>query len=255
MKKVTVLQIEDRHQPLQDFLLSCTAEQSRALGLQYKFMSSGMADVPPYWWKVFHCLELLRCKDDAPDGVLWLDSDATLGRRDPRELLVDKKVAMWISPDAKPLYHSPFCAGTFLVRNNARGLAIMQYWASLFKRNEWDNTSGRWTTKGTWAGDNYEQGSFIVNILNRSPYRRWIRILPSYVLNETTWWNPHPRCVCIHLPGEYKPQTTRVFLERMWPSIGMEAFTEAPQTTTSVFSVVLMVALLIGLFFVIKRKD
>lgn len=257
-KVVCVLQIEDRHQPLQDFLLSCTAERSKTLGLQYKFFGHGMPDIPPYWWKVFRCLELLQLEDDVLDGVLWLDSDATLGRQDPRELLLGKGVAMWISPDAKPLYHSPFCAGTFLVRKNSEGIAIMQYWASLFNKKEWekDNTSGRWTTKGEWAGENYEQGSFVTKILNKEPYRRWIRSLPSYVLNETAWWNPHPQCVCIHLPGDYRPQTTRVLLERIWPVIEIEAYTETPpQTITPVFSLIFLVTLLVGLFFVIKRKD
>ena len=84
---VTVVQMEDRDQPLRNFLLAYNRLDAARRGMRYVHRTTGYDALPPYWWKVRLLNELLNDKEIQGDSLwLWLDSDAYLGPRDPRSV-------------------------------------------------------------------------------------------------------------------------------------------------------------------------
>lgn len=134
--RCVVLQIEDRDLPMQRLLLELNRFQSHEFGFEHDWRRAGPLDVPPYWWKVFALRDLLEQRPEV-DLVLWMDSDAFLPhyrRRNPVALARgDPTASFWLSPDAPPLHRASFCAGAFLVRNDARGRAVCRRWADLYR--------------------------------------------------------------------------------------------------------------------------
>jgi hypothetical protein len=51
--------------------------------------------------------------------------------------------------------------------NTPIGRDIMEKWISNYSKDKWDNDPEKntWSTSGTWSGSNYEQGSFVENVL------------------------------------------------------------------------------------------
>ena len=216
--RVTVLQIENRrNMPLQNlFLAHNRLRCSQEKGLEYVFYDRAPDDgieatVPPYWWKVWAIRRMLLRDDHDTDAILWMDSDAYLGPADPRGLLrADRSSSMWISPDTPPLHHSLFCAGAFLVRNNAQGRAIFDRWWSLYQPDMWhrdEGPDGRWRCDGPWAGPAYEQGAFVDHILQQTEYQKHIRVMPYYVFSACNWWCPCANTIVVHLSGPYRSQS------------------------------------------------
>lgn len=194
-----VLQMEDRKNSEIETLMSYTRKKTLEYGGHYFFLES-FSELPPYWRKVFG-LRFLMKKFPNTKLFMWVDSDAYIVNN-PLKFLDDKKYSMWISPDA-PVYTSPFCAGVFIVRNDKKGQQIMNEWTSYFKSETWNFSDGRWSTNGDWAGETYEQGSFIKNILPRSE-ELGIKKMPYYVLNEVNCREPNQETSAIHLAGSYK---------------------------------------------------
>lgn len=206
--RVLVLQIEDRHEPLRDLLLAYNAFRAAERGLAYELDRSAGAtlDHPPYWRKVFAMRDRLRTAHDDLDAILWLDSDAFLGPRDPRTLLAqDPQHSMWISVDNFP-YTASFCAGAFLVRNDAEGRRLLEAWCGLYRPEQWTKRAdGRWQCSAfmvcmAFAGPAYEQGSFTDHLLHDPRVRR----LPAHVLNAVRWSSPPDDTVAVHLAGAFR---------------------------------------------------
>ena len=138
-----------------------------------------------------------------------IDSDAVLMDRPQRliELLGDKDFLM--SPDP-PVWGASFNAGVWVVRNTVRGREIMSRWASLYRASEWrQNASGSWDCSVnhnqntcTWAGENYEQGAFIQNILPIFAYS--MQIVPQTVLNGIFTKELDDGVVVYHFMGHFK---------------------------------------------------
>lgn len=194
-----VLQMEDRKQSELETLMSYTSKKTLEYGGQYFFLES-FSELPPYWRKVFG-LQFLMKKFPKTKLFMWVDSDAYLVNN-PLKFIDDKEYSMWISPDA-PRYSSPFCAGVFIVRNDKNGQQIIKEWTSYYKSEDWKFSDGKWSTNGVWAGETYEQGSFIKNLLPRSEELR-IKKMPYHVFSEVNCREPNQETSAIHLAGSYK---------------------------------------------------
>jgi hypothetical protein len=62
-----------------------------------------------------------------------------------------------------------------MVRNDAKGLEIMNSWLESYKDTEWVKNGNSWETSGPFGGINYEQGSFIQRV-----YPRYIKEIEYY---------------------------------------------------------------------------
>ena len=57
----------------------------------------------------------------------------------------------------------------------------MDHWMSSYNPENWSRRNG-WSA-GTYAGPDYEQGSFELNVIYNFRLRPWIKSFPWYVLN------------------------------------------------------------------------
>jgi hypothetical protein len=207
MSKLLVLQIEDR----KDEFLNSLMQKNRLVclqnGIEYMHMKSGPPDVAVYWSKVFELDRIMNSRKDI-DMIMWLDSDAFFAQfqtMNPFMLVkMHPKYVIWISPDAPPKYHAPFCAGAFLIKNDTEGRKLIRYWRDLYNKDRWVLKDGRWSTIGDFAGPDYEQGAFIDYMLKNDSWKNRICTLPYYVFNEVECEFPNPLTISIHLAGHYK---------------------------------------------------
>lgn len=110
---------------------------------------------------------------------------------------------MWISPDVPTKYSAPFCVGSFIIRNNKECRNIIEEWKTYYNPSDWVKVdTNKWKTDKSFAGTEYEQGSFIEKMLHRKELK--ICVLPYYVFNETNVDKPTDDSISIHLAGEYK---------------------------------------------------
>ena len=99
-----------------------------------------------------------------------------------------------------PNWNSRFNAGVWFVLSNHQGRQIMNSWMNLYDSGKWTKeTDGSWKTIGEWAGDTYEQGSFVQTILPR--FNTHIEVLPWQVLQS---FIPLPQSFTLHFAGPEK---------------------------------------------------
>lgn len=139
--------------------------------------SFGPDAYPVYWGKVFAVQAVMAEKDCGT--VFWVDTDAVITTRDVANLeLAMEGKAMLVSTDpfgflasSSVSSNTSFNAGVWGVRNSADGRMLLNLWTSEYNGDKWTKTLGesgitQWTCSGcTWAGVDYEQGSFLQNIL------------------------------------------------------------------------------------------
>jgi hypothetical protein len=216
--KLLVLQIEDRSYPpdhIISIFLAKNRLESQRHHFEYVFENSGDPDLPPWWWKTFRMLELMKERPDV-DIIMWMDSDAffwNFRRNNPLTYAKkDVDTTMWVAPDYPP-QTSPFCAGAFFVRNDARGRELFEAWVRLYDRTRWSRSSdGRWACKGEWAGRDYEQGSLAQIIMPDPAYS--IKSLPPQIMNNIDCVNTHPDCMVVHLFGDHKERLKDVCMPK-----------------------------------------
>ena len=132
-------------------------------GYEHIFVQNGYEDVSPYWRKVFVVKDILN--SNKYRGVLWLDTDAALYNMEiDLNGLVEEGKHFYKSRDATPM-NGGFCAGVWFVLNTPTGKEILSKWGEKYNPAVWRKNNSKWKTNGTWAGSNYEQGSFIENII------------------------------------------------------------------------------------------
>lgn len=158
-----VIQHDDRKlSDIDKGLMNRNKHYCQKWGHEYLYTIDGHEDMPPYWRKVFLVKDALAT--DKYKGVLWLDTDAAIhGMDTDLNSLVEEDKHFYKSPDITPT-NKVFCAGVWFVMNTAIGKEIMAKWAEQYDRKAWTN-NGKWATSGTWAGTNYEQGSFIEKVV------------------------------------------------------------------------------------------
>src|SRR5690606_28431213 len=64
--------------------------------------------------------------------------------------------------------------------------------------------NGKWTTNELWAGEAYEQGSFIKYLLPFYTSTNSIKIMKYYILNNNDCKHLHPDTISVHLAGIFK---------------------------------------------------
>jgi len=171
-------------------------------GHDYIFKKDGYEDKPPYWRKVFLVKEVLE--SGKYRGVLWLDTDAAVYHMDTDlNKLVEEGKHFYKSRDATPT-NAGFCAGVWFVLSTPTGKEIMSKWAEKYNPSAWaknnnkpivssKNKNSPWKTTGTWAGSNYEQGSFIDHII--PAYNNALKDYPDKYLQST---NAHEGAFILH---------------------------------------------------------
>jgi hypothetical protein len=164
MKPLLVLQYDNR--PLDDSyseLIKINKRYCEKHNYEYKFIDT-YYDLPVYWIKVHLLNEIL--KTNVYHGIFWLDTDACIYNPTIKlENLMLENKSFYLSPDNK-LWDSPFNAGVFMVLNTEMGREIIDEWMKCYNDKDWSkDINNKFSTKGKWGGEVYEQGSFVKNIL------------------------------------------------------------------------------------------
>lgn len=266
--KLLILQIENRSDELLKSFIAWNAGIARMMDAEHVFLNISSYKVPQYWWKVFELERIMLTRPDV-DLVLWLDSDAFLNPSadfDQTRRLIDRLAvelpghSMWTSPDAPPRYHSAFCAGAFLVRNDDHGRYIMKTWGSLYNPDRWTQQADQdiWKTLGPFGGPDYEQGAFIDRILAH-PTQYHVCQLPFYVFNETNCIRAHPLCISVHLAGDYKHDLGRTCENALVrrSSLVKEHFGSSPPPSIVIIiaSAVLLVSISLAIMVAMYRRE
>lgn len=207
---IILLQIENRSIPFFKRAMARNYAYCNKFGLEYISLERGRDDVSFYWSKSFEIARILEERTDV-DAVVWMDSDAFVFDMnfDIRRLLQEHSgTGMIVTPNL-PLWpwSSLFNAGVFIVYNNIQGKRIIQKWKSLYDVSAWRKTGRTWACIApgcVYAGELYEDGSFIKHILLNTRYSSDITVIPYHVLQEYDWSNPHPSCFSMHLAADLK---------------------------------------------------
>lgn len=202
---ILLLQIEDRNVDILQTFMDENKKVCNENNIKYVFLKNARDAIPPYWGKVF---ELKRQMDENPEieYFMWLDSDAFFVHFEKdrfQTFLQTYEKYSFIMTDDMPPWNAEFNAGSFIVKNDRFGKQMMDKWMTLYDNTKWEYKNGKWTTDGEWAGENYEQGSFVNHILKDSFYRDHIVVLPYYVLNNISC-DYNKETITAHLSGEYK---------------------------------------------------
>jgi len=158
-------------------------------------------DIPPYWIKVFLVRRVLN--SGKYKGVLWLDTDAVIHNNSLSLFgltrLKSDQYHFYYSPD-NPRWASPFNAGVFLVKNSIIGRQIIETWWNSYNPSVWiyDKELG-WCTDCEWAGSNYEQGSFVEQVM--PVYQQYMCALSNEVLQGI---EASPQAFTLHFAAKLK---------------------------------------------------
>lgn len=209
MLNILVLQIEDRSD---DNFLNENMQLNNKIcqenSIQYKFLYKSQDNVPPYWGKVFEIDKIITDKSNSNiDYIFWIDSDAFFLNFNKNKLIdfLNKysEYSMIITKDPPP-WKMNFNAGSFIVKNDSYSLEIFSYWKSLYNENNWWIEDNKWKTNKPYAGDDYEQGAFASNILTNNQYSTHIKVVPYYILNNTSCTENTDETIITHLAGKHK---------------------------------------------------
>lgn len=206
-KKILVLQIENRNDEFLNLLINENKNICNNNNIEYIFKLTGNNNVPPYWDKVFEIKKIMDSRNDI-EYIYWLDSDAFLINFDINKinsfLHTNDKYSILIAEDMPP-WTSKFNAGAFIIKNNVKGKEIINEWLSYYNSKNWnyDAENNKWKTDSEWAGKDYEQGSFVINILNNAKYVNDIKKYSYEILNNNSCTDNIENTISVHL-ADYK---------------------------------------------------
>ena len=165
-------------------------------------------NMSPYWKKVELVLRYINT--NKYDYVLWLDTDALINTNYNVFILIKKFIGdndIIISNDMPPWQSCEFNAGVWCVRNTKISKIILKEWLSYYDSKSWYKIKDEWycgnnlrRSRCIWAGDKYEQGSFIKYILPK--YRYNIKKVSYKILNNNNY-TENKNCIN-HFAGFYK---------------------------------------------------
>jgi hypothetical protein len=207
-KKILILQIETRTDKVLNLLLNENKNICKNNNIEYLFFKNCYNNAPPYWDKIFEIKKIMDTRNDI-DYIYWLDSDAFLlnynNNNFQKFLHENDKYSILITNDMPP-WTAKFNAGAFIIKNNNIGKEVINKWISYYNPNKWkyDNNVKKWTTQSQWAGDDYEQGSFIKNILEDKNYSEHIKVFPYNILNNNSCIENTENTISVHLAGDHK---------------------------------------------------
>jgi hypothetical protein len=179
--KWIIIQYDDREiKEIYKPLIERNKKYCKMHGYQHIFVKSGYTDLPPYWRKVQLTIDTLK-NNPSCKGVMWLDTDAAFADYNKKiEDYVKSEKSMYIAKQS----NGPINSGVWFVKNDAKGLEIMNNWMESYKKTKWTKNGNTWETTGSFGGPNYEQGAFIdlvyPNYIAETEYYEWY-ILQSQV--------------------------------------------------------------------------
>ena len=179
--KWIIIQYDDR--PIKEIykpLIERNKKYCKMHGYNHIFKKSGYTDIPPYWRKVQLTIDTLK-NNPSCQGVMWLDTDAAFADYNKKiEDYTKSDKSMYISKQS----NGPFNSGVWFVRNDAKGLEIMNSWMESYKQTVWTKNGSSWETTGSFGGPNYEQGAFFDLVYPR--YTAKIEHYEWYILQSQT---------------------------------------------------------------------
>lgn len=184
-KKYAIVQYDNRNIDQYMKLMNINKKYCRDHNYDYIF-SSDKYDMPVYWIKVKLVLDLLNT--NKYDGILWLDSDAVIyDIKNPLDDIIIPNKSMYICPDNHKFaeFTSLFNAGVWFVLNTNMGKMIMTKWMEYYNKikNNWKlDANGKYYTNGKWAGSDYEQGSFVSDIMSDKNLSKYIEKMNYHIL-------------------------------------------------------------------------
>lgn len=202
---VLVFQYESRKENYLLALMERNREYCLDHGYRYLAFSHPLP-LPTYWIKVWMCLDLMLTMNQN-DIIVWLDSDAVFVNRSTKveSLFKDlpQSVFFLASRDPAP-WPSIFNAGVFVIRINPESIQLMQDWINCYNPSRWvwNTTNNRWSAKGAWAQEDYEQGAFVKWIFPK--YKHHIELLESDVFCCVQAEEIPSQTVTSHFCGSYK---------------------------------------------------
>jgi hypothetical protein len=203
-QRVAILQIEDRNEEYFEWCMKINKAYCDKHNIDHILLRKGPDNISPYWYKVFVFLDLM--KRNKHDIICWMDSDAYIHdfKYDLRNFFQKGSQTMVISPDPPGMGGSSFMAAVYMIKNDAQGRQIFEDWIKYYNPRKWAKINGKikYIGHGTWAGIDYEQGSFAKYILPK--YKHVIKTVPWYVFHEINCTEPHQDCWAIHIPGHLR---------------------------------------------------
>ena len=212
--KVLVLQIEDRNDPVLNKFMKSNEIICKSNDMEYVFLKKSSELVPPYWAKVFEIKKLMD-KNKYVDYILWVDSDAffiNFTKERFSKFLEKYNDYSFIGTPDMPPWTGKFNAGVFIIKNNKIGNEMINKWITYYHKDVWNynKTTDKWKTDATWAGDEYEQGSFSTHILTNPKFSNDIIMVPYYYLNNNNCSDHQDETILVHLAGDYKKDQNNV---------------------------------------------
>jgi len=161
MKDYLILQFENRKiTPIVQKFLNTNKAYAKQHGYEYKLVTHGYSDIPPWWIKVFLVKDLLKNYK----AIFWIDTDAVIinPSRSIESFEVPGKY-FYKSCDAAVNSSKHFNAGVWFVKNAPPMVSLLETWANRYSKDDWIHTNGMWRTSklSNFAGKYYEQGEFI----------------------------------------------------------------------------------------------
>lgn len=161
MKDYLILQFENRKiTPIIQKFINTNKAYAKQHGYDYKLVTHGYSDMPPWWIKVFLVKDLLA----SYKGIFWLDTDAVIinPSRSIESFEVPGKY-FYKSCDVAVNSSKHFNAGVWFVKNMPPMVSLLDDWANQYSKNNWIYINGQWKTSkpSGFAGKYYEQGEFI----------------------------------------------------------------------------------------------
>lgn len=255
MVTILVLQIEDRKN---DEFLNNNMQLNKIIcqdnNMQYKFIYKSEEDVSPYWGKVFEIDKILTNPNNLTiDYIFWLDSDAFFLNFNKNKLdnflNSYSNYSMIITKDPPP-WPANFNAGSFIVKNDKYGREIVSYWKTLYNSNNWWRENNAWKTNSPYAGDDYEQGAFATKILTNKKYSEHIKIVPYYILNNSSCTEYFDETIVTHLAGDHKNNLIKV--ENCKISQNDNFYFKIPIMT--IIIIIVIIFILVVIMFIYNKK-
>jgi hypothetical protein len=213
--KILVLQIEDRNDNFLNKLMKSNRIICNNNDIEYVFLKKSNQLVPPYWAKIYEIKRLLYEHSDV-DYIIWIDSDAFFINFTKDRLInfLNKyNTYSFIGTNNMPPWQDEkFNAGVFIVKNNNIGKNIINKWITYYHKDVWtyDEETKKWDTQAKYAGEEYEEGSFIKYILEDKNLVKDIKILPYYYLNNNNCNDYQDETLLVHLAATHKKDENNV---------------------------------------------
>ena len=197
--KIAIIQFDDRPASrlgLMPFLVQRNKAYAALHGYDYQFINRQDVDLPVYWLKPLLCRRQL---EHGYDLLAWIDTDAVFHDLDRRIEDLFLGPELMVAAGDNPRWTATFNTGVFFIK--AAGATILERWSALFAGTGWRRTETAWVCDDQWAGPSFEQGAFIVHLLDELVGSGALRLLDWRTLQSPF---PVPGAFTLHFAGDFK---------------------------------------------------